>query len=71
MDTEEIVVSGLLVEIRRDKTGKWQEDQLFIFASEEGLEDAEVANIINYLYEEAFIMDRRINYEIIYDKWIS
>lgn len=68
MDTEEIVVSGLLVEIRRDKTGKWQEDQLFIFASEEGLEDAEVANIINYLYEEAFIMDRRINYEIIYDK---
>ena len=65
MDTEEIVVSGLLVEIRRDKTGKWQEDQLFIFASEEGLEDAEVANIINYLYEEAFIMDRRINYEII------
>ena len=68
MDTEEIVVSGLLVEIRRDKTGKWQEDELFIFASEEGLEDAEVANIINYLYEEAFIMDRRINYEIIYDK---
>ncbi len=68
MDTEEVVVSGLLVEIRRDKTGKWQEDQLFIFASEEGLEDAEVTNIINYLYEEAFIMDRRINYEIIYDK---
>tara|TARA_R100000808_G_C2088603_1_gene109832 strand:- start:497 stop:703 length:207 start_codon:yes stop_codon:yes gene_type:complete len=68
VDTEEVVVSGLLVEIRRDKTGKWQEDQLFIFASEEGLEDAEVTNIINYLYEEAFIMDRRINYEIIYDK---
>jgi len=59
----DLVVNKIPVVINTDESGVWIEDSLLILkpdASEE-----EIRDIINYLYEEGFILDRRIQYKIV------
>ena len=59
----DLVVNKIPVVINTDESGVWIEDSLLILkpdASEE-----EIRDIINYLYEEGFILDRRIEYKIV------
>ena len=75
----DIVVNGLLVKITdvEDKDclnilavnypkGHWKTKKIFIHdVIESGLSENEVVAIIQYLYDEGFIDDRRTEYEVI------
>ncbi len=66
MDKEKVTIRGLSVEINYDKTGKWKRDRLLFSSSESCFISEEAIQIaIEYLYQEGFIVDRRIKYEII------
>jgi len=68
VDDKPLMILGLLVEITRGKIGKWQEDKLSIRAPKnKKILEENVLPIVEYLYNEGFISDRRIDYEIIYD----
>jgi hypothetical protein len=68
---EDIIINGLVVEIKqmpsiKYPTGHWKRKKIFIHdVIESGLKEAEIAAIIQYLYEEGFIEDRRIECKII------
>ena len=57
---ERLVLSNHVVEIHYDKTGNWRKDKIYIWDCEEVLPEENANQIINYLYEEGFIMDRRL-----------
>jgi len=67
----DIVINGLLIEIKdvRDikyPNGHWKRKKIFIHdVVESKLTDREVIKIIEYLYAEGFIEDRRTSYKII------
>ena len=62
MEQQDLVVNGVSVVLNTDESGDWMEDSLIILKKDSTEEEA--MNIINYLYEEGFIWDRRIKYEI-------
>ena len=67
----DIVINGLLIEIKQEPSikypaGHWKRKKIYIHdVIESGLGDPETIAIIEYLYEEGFIEDRRTPYEII------
>ena len=62
MKQQDLVINNISVLLNTDESGAWMEDSLIILNKDSTEE--EIANIINYLYEEGFIWDRRIKYEI-------
>ena len=68
---EDIIINGLLIEIKQESNikypaGYWKRKKILIHdVIESGLEEEEVAAIIQYLYDEGFIEDRRMEYKII------
>ena len=68
---EDIIINGLLIEIKQEPNikypdGYWKRKKILIHdVIESGLEEEEVAAIIQYLYDEGFIDDRRMEYKII------
>ena len=63
---EEIVINGLLVEIENEGDNHWRNKKILIHdVIDSGLEGKEVAAIVAYLYDEGFIEDRRIEFEVI------
>ena len=62
MKQQDLVINNISVLLNTDEDGVWVDDFLIILKKDSTEE--EVANIINYLYEEGFICDRRIKYEI-------
>jgi len=62
MKQQDLVVNNISVVLNTDENGAWMEDSLVILKKDSTEEEA--MNIINYLYEEGFIWDRRIKYEI-------
>ena len=68
---EDIVINGLLIEIRqvadiKYPSGHWKRKKIFIHdVLESGLKEPEVKAIIEYLYEEGFIEDRRTQHEVL------
>ena len=56
---ERLAINGVVVEIHYDKTGNWKKDKVYIYDCTEELLDEESDSMIEYLYEEGFIMDRR------------
>jgi len=68
---EDIIINGLLIEIKQEPSikypaGHWKRKKIYIHdVIESGLRDSEVISIIEYLYEEGFIEDRRTDYEIL------
>tara|TARA_Y100000310_G_C20565956_1_gene755502 strand:- start:416 stop:634 length:219 start_codon:yes stop_codon:yes gene_type:complete len=67
----DIVINGLLIEIKNVRdikypNGHWKRKKIFIHdVVESGLEEAEMSAIVQYLYDEGFIEDRRTPCEII------
>ena len=64
-NVEKIILNGLQVEIFFDKTGDWKKDKVYIYDCKEALTDEEAIRMICYLYDEGFIMDRRIEFVIV------
>ena len=62
---EKLILNGLAVEIYYDALGDWRKDLVYIYDCKEDLSDAEAEKIIGYLYDEGFIMDRRIEFVIV------
>ena len=62
MKQQDLVINNISVLLNTDESGAWMEASLIILNKDSTEE--EIANIINYLYEEGFIWDRRIKYEI-------
>tara|TARA_Y100000593_G_C4296618_1_gene331008 strand:- start:870 stop:1061 length:192 start_codon:yes stop_codon:yes gene_type:complete len=62
MKQQDLVINNVSVLLNTDESGAWMKDSLIILKKDSTEE--EVLNIINYLYEEGFIWDRRIKYEI-------
>jgi len=62
---EKLVINNQVVEIHYDKTGNWRKDKVYIWDCTEILLDTEANHIIDYLYEEGFIMDRRLELVIV------
>jgi hypothetical protein len=68
---EDIVINGLLVEIKQMPSikypaGHWKRRKIFIHdVAESGLKKPEALAIVEYLYEEGFIEDRRTECEVL------
>ena len=62
MKQQDLVINNISVLLNTDESGAWMEDSLIILKKDSTEE--EIINIINYLYEEGFIWDRRIKYEV-------
>jgi len=54
------------VELHLCSDGFWKHDSVFIYAK--CISGKEIANIMDYLYEEAFIQDRRTKFFIARDE---
>jgi len=62
MYQQDLIINNISVILNTDESGAWLKDNLIILKKDSTEE--EVTNIISYLFEEGFIQDRRINYEI-------
>ena len=69
----DIVVNGLIVEIfegvRREgksyPAGHWMGEHIYIYDGLSDAADNEIISVLDYLYEEGFIQDRRTPHTII------
>jgi hypothetical protein len=64
-DIEKLVLKGILVEIHYDKTGRWTQDKVYIYDCTEELPEEEANTLMDYLYQEGFLMDRRTKMTIV------
>ena len=56
---------GNLVKVFPCKDGNWRHDTIFIYNTDnKSIKDAKINKIIQYLYDEGYIKDRRTKYEI-------
>ena len=62
MKQQDLIINNISIVLNTDESGAWMKDSLTILKKDSTEE--EVANIISYLFEEGFIWDRRIEYEI-------
>lgn len=60
----EIWILGYRVETHLCRDGFWKHDTIFIYNESKCISEAEIITIIDYLYEEGFIKDRRTKYFI-------
>lgn len=58
-------IHEISVKISRDSSGDWTDDKVHIYESKTTLTETLISSIIQYLYDEGFIVDRRTKYEII------
>lgn len=59
---QDFIINGVSVVLNKNEEGFWQKDNL-IFLKQD-ITEQEIKPIINYLFEEGIIVDRRIDYEI-------
>jgi len=62
MNQQDLVVNNIPIVLNTSEEGNWTEDNLIILKND--VHEEEIFSIINYLYEEAFIQDRRITYRV-------
>jgi hypothetical protein len=60
----EIWILGYRVETHLCRDEFWKHDTIFIYNESKCISEAEIITIIEYLYEEGFIRDRRTKYFI-------
>tara|TARA_Y100000310_G_C20630670_1_gene788463 strand:- start:984 stop:1175 length:192 start_codon:yes stop_codon:yes gene_type:complete len=63
MKQQDVVINSIPVIINTDESGMWTED--FLMVLKQDATEKEVKDVINYLYEEGFILDRKIQYKIV------
>ena len=64
-NVEKLILNGLQVEIYYNALGDWKKDKVYIYDCKEDLTEAESKKIISYLFEEGFILDRRIEVVVV------
>jgi hypothetical protein len=65
---EYIDVRGFSAVIRYDEMGNWKRDKVVLYQHpDQTIGDREARSVIQYLYDEGFIVDRRVDYEILND----
>jgi len=62
MNQQDLIINNTSVVLNTGEEGRWMEDNLIILKNDASEED--ISFIINYLYDEGFIQDRRIEYKI-------
>ena len=62
MNQQDLIINNTSVVLNTGEEGRWMEDNLIILKNDASEED--ISSIINYLYDEGFIQDRRIEYKI-------
>lgn len=60
-----VEVYSWMVEIHYNPEGDWQADKIYIYDPQVKITEEEIYNIIDYIYSEGFIEDRRTPYEIV------
>jgi len=65
MDIDKLILNGISVEVHHDKTGSWKKDKIYIYDCTEELPEEEAQRMVDYLYQEGFIMDRRTEMTIV------
>ena len=64
----EINYNGWKVECHLCNDGFWKHDTVFIYNNKKTISDREIGVILDYLYNEGFIKDRRTKYEILSER---
>jgi len=64
MPTYKVTVNGLLVEVYISKSGDWGQDSVLIWDVFSDVSDNEKEIIMQYLFDEGFISDRRTKCQI-------
>ena len=60
-----LLVDGIAIVVHCDKTGNWKNDQVEIYDPMDELAKPRVISLINYIYEEGYIVDRRVRINIV------
>ena len=60
-----LLVDGIAITVYCDKTGNWKKDQIEIYDPMDNLTNLRIASLINYIYEEGYIVDRRARVNIV------
>ena len=53
------------VEVHQSDDGNWQNDTIFIYSNDKIVEKKQIYAILQYLYDEGYIQDRRTKYIIV------
>ena len=61
----ELLLEGYPVTVHIDKMGRWKHDLIEVQDINDDITSMQLSFILNYLYSEGFILDRRINAHII------
>tara|TARA_B100000131_G_C17867605_1_gene512862 strand:- start:131 stop:334 length:204 start_codon:yes stop_codon:yes gene_type:complete len=64
MPTYKVTLNGLLVEVYISKSGDWGQDSVLIWDVFSDVSDNEKEIIMQYLFDEGFISDRRTKCQI-------
>ena len=63
---EHIDVLGFSIAICYDKTGNCKRDKVILYQHpDQMIEERDALNVIQYLYNEGFIVDRRVDYQVL------
>jgi hypothetical protein len=62
--THSLTYQGMPVEVYVCGDGDWQRDTVFLYNSQKVITKVEIRSIIQYLYDEGYIKDRRTRYMI-------
>lgn len=62
MKQYDLVISGIQIVLNVDEKGMWTDDVLIFL--QDDVSKKEISSVIEYLFAEGFILDRRIRYVI-------
>ena len=62
--THSLTYRGIPVQVHPCEDGNWRHDTIFLYNTQKIITKAEIMTIIQYLYDEGYIQDRRTKYII-------
>ena len=65
MEEQTLLVDGYPIVVRYGEKGCWKHDLVEIYDALDDLNNPHIASLVNYIYEEGYIVDRRIQINII------
>lgn len=60
-----VTVNGFNAEVKSSRDSNWRDDTVIIHNAAGCISDEDITKIIEYLYAESFIQDRRTKYFIV------